>query len=240
MASDVKPFRKEIRSLRLTREMILAVHPSPGEDDPTAIPLLTDEEVAASLESTLASLDADSDLWVFGYGSLMWKPEMDFAESRIARVSGWHRRFCLWQWRYRGTRAKPGLMLALDRGGSCQGIAFRVAPPDVRAKIAGIWRREMIGKGYKPAWVKASTAEGPVRAVTFVVNRTGPRYAGRLGEAEAAAHIAAACGQAGPSAEYLLETVRRCGEVGIHDVMLWRLQELVAEKLDELRVPAGE
>ena len=103
----------------------------------------------------------EGDLWVFGYGSLMWKPEMDFAESRPALLNGWHRRFCLWQWRYRGSRRNPGLMLALDRGGACRGIAYRLAAPDVRGKVTAVWKREMTGNGYRPRWVKLDDHAGP-------------------------------------------------------------------------------
>ena len=169
----------------------------------------------------------------------MWKPELDFAEMRLATLRGWHRRFCLWQWRYRGTRERPGLMLALDRGGACRGVLYRIDGPGLRAKLAGVWRREMIGDGYRPRWVAAITAEERVPAITFVVNREGERYAGAMPDEEIAQFIAGACGHAGPSAEYLLETVTRCEELGIHDPGLWRLQKLVARQLREMEaVPA--
>ena len=161
----------------------------------------------------------------------MWKPEFDAAEHRVAVIRGWHRRFCLWQWRFRGTRAKPGLMLALDRGGACKGVAYRIAGPGLTAKLTGVWRREMLGKGYVPAIVSAVTDAGPVKALTFVANRAGERYAGLIAEAEVAAYISQACGVNGPSAEYLRETVARCAELGIHDKALWRLQRMVAERL---------
>ena len=186
-----------------------------------------------SMRRALAPHDPAADLWVFGYGSLMWNPAFHFAERRVGVVRGWHRRFCLWQWRYRGSRERPGLMLALDRGGACRGMAYRVAGPGLREKLAGVWRREMIADGYRPRWTAAVTAQERVRALTFVVNREGERYAGALPDTEIARYIAAACGHAGPSAEYLLETVRRCEELGIHDRGLWRLQELVAHRLRE-------
>ena len=225
-------------TLALTSEKIRAVHSAPGEDDRSSTPLLTDEEIEASMQAELRKLAPNQGLWLFGYGSLMWKPEMEFAEQRLARLSGWHRRFCLWQWRYRGTTAKPALMLALDRGGSCRGIAYRVSPPDIAAKVRGVWRREMIGKGYEPRWVTLRTEQGPVTAVTFVANRRGPRYAGRLNDGEVANYIASACGHIGPSADYLLETVRHCEAIGVYDPMLRRLERLVAERLDALLATA--
>jgi len=194
--------------------------------------LLSDEEISTYLDAMLADRpDPNADIWLFAYGSLMWKPELDFAERRLANVRGWHRRFCLWQWRYRGTRDKPGVMLALDRGGSCGGMVYHLSAPNVREKIAPVWRREMIGNGYRPRWVTADTEHGTVTALAFVAHRTGERYAGKLSDESIADRIGSACGHIGPSAEYLLETVARCEEFGIHDRHLWRMQRLVAGRL---------
>lgn len=216
--------------LVLTRELIAAAFPDAVADDESAMRLLSDRDVAAHFDEWMASHDG-GDLWLFGYGSLMWQPEVEFVEQRLATVRGWHRRFCLWQWRFRGSRANPGLMLALDRGGACAGLAYRIAGPDLRPKLAEVWRREFSGNGYRPRWVTAATALGPVTAAAFVVHRGGGRYAGWLSDDTVAAHIATACGKTGPSAEYLLETVMRCRQLGIHDRMLWRVQELVADRL---------
>jgi cation transport protein ChaC len=218
------------RQPALTRAMIAARFPNSVKDDPGAHTLMSEEDLAAALDRILLEHD-EGDLWLFGYGSLMWKPELDFVESRPALLNGWHRRFCLWQWRYRGSRHHPGLMLALDRGGACRGIAYRIAAPGVRGKVAAVWRREMIGNGYRPRWVKLTTMQGPVRALVFVANHAGERYAGRISDEIVADHIALACGENGTSADYLLETVLRCEELGIHDRFLWRLQELVAERM---------
>lgn len=218
------------RTLSLTRAMIAARFTAPVTDDLTAHRLVDEATMDAALDEMLAT-HAGSDLWVFGYGSLMWKPEMDFAEARPALLNGWHRRFCLWQWRYRGSRDCPGLMLALDRGGACRGIAYRLAGPDIRGKVAGVWKREMIGNGYRPRWLPLATMAGKLRALVFTVNAESERYAGRVSDEIVADYIAKASGQAGPSAEYLLETVLKCEELGIHDRFLWRLQELVAERM---------
>jgi cation transport protein ChaC len=180
----------------------------------------------------LAERDAKGrDVWVFAYGSLLWNPDFPFVEKRIGTIRGYHRRFCLWQWRHRGTRARPNLMLALDRGGCCKGVLYRVAAPDVRSKLAGVWRRELIGDAYRPRWLWAETAEGPVESVAFVINRDGERYAGRLPEEKVAEFMAAACGHTGPGAEYLLETVTALEAAGLRDAMLWRMQSMVAERL---------
>jgi cation transport protein ChaC len=217
------------RSLSLTADLIQARFPEPGADDRSATRLMPEEEIAARLDAFLAE-HGPGDLWLFAYGSLIWKPDMEFAERRKAKLVGWHRRFCLWQRRWRGTSANPGLMLALDRGGSCRGVVYRIGAP-AKDKIAEVWRREMIGYAYHPRRLPVETEGGIVAALAFVVNRESGRYAGRLSDEEIADNIAAACGHIGPCASYLLDTVAHLEKLGIHDRHLWRLQELVAERL---------
>src|SRR5215218_7483034 len=194
--------RKRNRELALTRALISRAHPNAVADDPNAMRLRSEEELKAGLDDVLKEHSADDGLWLFAYGSLMWKPEIEVAERRVATVRGWHRRFCLWQWRFRGSRDCPGLMLALDRGGSCRGIVYRIGGPDLATKLMPVWRREVRGNGYRPRWVAAHTDDGPVRSLTFVVNREGERYACRLTDEEIADRIASACGHTGPRAEY--------------------------------------
>jgi cation transport protein ChaC len=217
------------RVLSLTAELIRARFPEPGQDDRSATRLMPEEEIWARLDAFLTE-HGPGDLWLFAYGSLIWKPDLEFAERRGAKLAGWHRRFCIWQRRWRGTSANPGLMLALDRGGSCRGVVYRIAAP-VREKVAEVWRREMIGYAYHPRFLPLVTEDGRVTALTFIVNRDSGRYAGKLSDEEIAEKIAAACGHIGPCASYLLDTVRHLEELGIHDRHLWRLQELVAERL---------
>jgi glutathione-specific gamma-glutamylcyclotransferase len=209
-------------------------------DDPSAITLASEEELSEALDEMLASSRNPGELAVFAYGSLMWKPEFEFADHQIATLRGWHRRFCLWQYRFRGTRDRPGVMLALDHGGSCVGVVYRMTGPDLRAKIMPVWRREMRGRGYQARWVVAHTSTGSVRALTFVANREGERYAGRLSDEEIADKIASACGHIGPSAEYLLNTVAHCEALGIQDRHLWRMQALVAERLSMVERSCAE
>ena len=217
---------------KLTRELIAASFPFSVEDDRTAMPLMSDAEIAENRAATLASIAVHEDVWLFAYGSLMWKPEMEYIGRELASVHGYHRRFCLWQWRYRGTRDKPGLMMALDRGGTCNGVLFQIPAPDASARLAKVWYREMIGKAYRPVWINARTAKDDIRAVTFVADRKSPRYTGRISDLETAKYIASACGHIGPNATYLLETYLHCEESGIHDPMLNRLQLLVAAELE--------
>ena len=215
----------------LTRELIDARFPEPILNCSQTMGELSDAEIEASLRQTLDKR-RDEDLWLFGYGSLIWKPDFAYVERAVARVQGYHRSFCLWQRRYRGNRHNPNLMLALDAGGSCAGVAYRVAAPDVEAKISATWRRELVGNGYRPRWVTARTDRGPVPAVAFVANRrNAERYTGRLADEVVARYIAEACGEGGSGAEYLLETVLALEKLRLRDSRLWRLQRLVAGHL---------
>lgn len=220
------------RKPSLTLDLIARAHPGPVADDESALTLLTDAELSPALARHLAARsDAREPLWVFGYGSLLWQPEFAAAEQRRAILRGYHRRFCLLQRRFRGSPERPGLVLALERGGSCAGLAFRLEGDDPHAVLMPVWRREMTGKGYAPLWVSIATARGAVTALTFAVNRASDRYAGRLSEERIAELIATGSGHLGPSAEYLLRTVEACAALGIHDRHLWRLQALVADRL---------
>jgi cation transport protein ChaC len=221
------------RPLSLSLDLIARAHPDPVRDDPSALALLTDDELGPGLTRALTRRPEPQDgLWVFGYGSLIWQPEFTFTERRTGTVRGYHRRFCLLQRRFRGSVARPGLVLALDRGGLCRGVAFRLADEDPHATLLPVWRREMRGNGYLGRWVTVETAQGPVTALTFVVNRASDRYTGRLTEAEIADRIATGAGHLGPSAEYLFRTAEACAREGILDLHLWTLQALVAERLE--------
>jgi cation transport protein ChaC len=189
----------------------------------------SDEEIAASLHQTLASHDPASDVWVFGYGSLMWNPAFAYAERRVGVVRGWHRRFCLWLEMGRGSPTNPGLMLALDRGGTCRGVAFRIPAREVRSELLLIWRREMFGTVYLARWVQVGMAGATVPAITFVVNRAHPRYAGRLNDVEAARHIATASGSLGSCASYLQNTLDHLVSLGIRDAGLQRIVAGIAK-----------
>jgi len=190
---------------------------------PPGMIVRSDAEIASSLEQTLASHDPDADVWVFGYGSLMWNPAFDYAERQVGVIRGWHRRFCLWLDMGRGSPDNPGLMLALDRGGTCRGVAFRIPARDVRSELLVIWRREMFGTAYLARWVEVKTPCASVPAITFVVNRDHPRYAGKLSDAEAATRIASASGSLGTCAAYLQNTLDHLVALGIRDAALERI-----------------
>ena len=189
----------------------------------------SDEEIAESRRAVLAELEPGADMWVFGYGSLIWNPAFHFAERRVGITHGFHRRYCLWSMIGRGTKENPGLMLGLDHGGSCHGVAYRITPGEVESELDVLWRREMIGGAYVPRWLTVRTGDRPVRALGFVINHEHPRYTGRLSSETIAGTIAAAFGPLGACAEYLLNTVDHLEELGIADHHLARLRDRVVE-----------
>ena len=157
---------------------------------------------------------------------------MHFAERLGGRVMGWHRSYCLWLEAGRGSPENPGLMLALDRGGAAAGALFRVPADQARAELLLPFRRELFTFSYEARWVSVATANGPVRAVTFVANREGPRYAHRLDPAIVARHVATASGELGTCLEYLTQTLDSLVDLGLDDRMLRRVHRLCAADAD--------
>jgi len=202
----------------------------------------SDSELEASLDETLAARPADCPAWLFGYGSLMWKPAFSYVERRKVTLHGWHRQFCMWMRLGRGTPEQPGLMLALDRGGTTHGVAFRLAQSEERAELLLVWRREMFRGAYHSRWVTLATDEGPVHAITLVVNREHDQYAAGIDEDEVVEHIATAHGPLGSSSEYLFETLAHLEELGLRDRRLERVRRSLVERLQfrhEVRSSAG-
>jgi len=143
--------------------------------------------------------------WVFGYGSLMWRPDFAFVEHVVTRVHGYHRQFCVWSHRYRGSPRRPGLVLGLDRGGSCRGIAYRIAPDKAAEVLAYLDEREMITGVYRPSRLAMSVINGEttgrrITAQSYVVDRAHPQYAGALAAEELAALVIQGVGTAGSTA----------------------------------------
>ncbi|GMQ76041.1 MAG: gamma-glutamylcyclotransferase [Gammaproteobacteria bacterium] len=188
---------------------------------------LPDAERAASLRATLGAAPAKGDVWVFGYGSLIWNPAFHFVEKRTARINGYHRRFCLWTQLGRGSAENPGLMLGLERGGACRGVVFRIAEKAVETELDILWRREMFTGAYCPTWVSAHSHGQSFAAIAFVINRENSRYAGRLPDDEIARHIATAVGPMGACCDYLFQTVEHLAALGLRD----RRLEAIAGKV---------
>ena len=187
---------------------------------PPGMKIRSDDEIAACLDTMLADHPARDDVWLFGYGSLMWNPAMHFAEQRGGRVRGWHRKYCLWLEAGRGSPENPGLMLALDRGGSAAGAMFRVRADQARAELLLPFRRDLFTYSYEPRWVSVDTPAGRTHAITFVANRNGPRYAGRLDLDIVSRHVATARGALGSCREYLDRTLAALEALGLDDRMM--------------------
>jgi cation transport protein ChaC len=224
------------RRMQLTGELIARVadpstDPRP-EPDQTAVDCVEYSRIARPL---LAGAPAQGEVWIFAYGSLIWKPACDILEQQLAVAHGWHRDFCLgWDRRFRGNPEHPGLMLALDHGGSCRGVVQRLPPNAVEANLDRLLRREIwtTPSPFPPRWVTVKTARGPLRAITFAMDRKSKAYIAGLSPEDIADVLAVASGRWGSMAEYLHNTVKHLEELGIHDRYLWRLQALVAERIE--------
>ncbi len=190
------------------------------------------EQLHASLQASLAGWDRASPLWVFGYGSLIWKPEFEYEAREPARVHGFHRRLCLRSVLYRGTQDCPGIVAGLDRGGSCLGMAYRIGAERVPEVFGGLWEREMFLGSYRPTWTRADLRRGGrVRALAFVVRRDAFNYCGGLSEDEIVAILLAARGVRGTSLDYLQRTVAALREAGLADPHLQRLAQEAERRL---------
>lgn len=185
---------------------------------------LSDEEREASLAAVLERWSPGEDVWLFAYGSLLWNPTFAFVERRPARVVGYQRRYCVWLPIGRGTPENPGLMLALEAGGTCEGVAYRIAASQVRAELELVWKREMLTGSYLARWVPAHTEAGELEAVSFVVDTAHERcVAPDVDEAVIVRHVATASGAFGTCHEYLERTVKELGALGLRDPYVERL-----------------
>ncbi|MGI9413013.1 MAG: gamma-glutamylcyclotransferase [Hyphomicrobiales bacterium] len=169
-----------------------------------------------------------TDFWVFGYGSLMWRPGFAFEEQRRARIHGAHRSLCVYSYVHRGTPERPGLVLGLDRGGSCWGTAFRVRGPDRDEVISYLRGREQVTMVYLEVVRRVTLSTGgEVEAVCYVADRTHEQYAGRLPIAEQARIVLQGVGGSGRNPEYLENMVRHLDEIGLPDRTLHRIHQAV-------------
>ncbi|MEX0627464.1 MAG: gamma-glutamylcyclotransferase [Cucumibacter sp.] len=168
----------------------------------------------------------DKGRWVFGYGSLIWRPGFAFQRREPALLRGAHRQLCLYSHHYRGTPERPGLVMGLERGGACRGIAFEVAPAKWEEVYAYLVEREARGDAYRESWrnVDLSTGER-VKALAFMVNRAAPNYAGKLPREELLRLVRQGTGSMGRNADYVINTARHLGELGFGDELLDWLSE---------------
>ncbi|WP_346656142.1 gamma-glutamylcyclotransferase [Bradyrhizobium sp. dw_78] len=214
----------------LTRDLIDAgaIDAMVARDAPT-VRILSDAERRESLLRTLAAKPQD-DVWLFGYGSLIWNPTVHFVERRVARVMGWHRAFCLSTPAGRGSVDNPGLVLGLDAGRHCDGVAFRISGEIVEPELAMLWKREMLSASYVPRWLDLLDEHG-VRfgcAIAFTIDPASENYAGGLEREQVVRRLATASGALGTSADYLFRTSEGLQDHGIHDEDIERLRTEVA------------
>ena len=225
------------RKMRLTADHVARLQAAIADPGPQLIEgfrVATDADWEQNVSEMLATRPPGP-FWIFGISSLIWKPENAFVEKRFAIAHGWHRRFCLgWDYRFRGSRETPGLMMALDRGGQCKGMAYRLPEETLKPELDKLIRREMsmVPSAFPARWISVATADGPLTALTFAMNRKSGRYVADLDDNALAEMLSTACGFRGSMAEYLFSTVSQLEQLGIHDRHLWRMQELVAERIE--------
>ena len=220
--------------MALTAELVARCErqePDPGPEAGYRHYVEADYEAAAN---RLLEQAPRGGLWIFAYGSLIWKPAIETIEHRRASAPGWHRAFCLKLTRWRGSPAQPGLMMGLRRGGRCKGMIHRIADENRRVSLIRLLRREIGGDedltGVR--WLTVETDIGKVRALTFWAEPVGLQEDWvHLPLPEVAQVLARACGHIGSGAAYLFHTVSKLDELGIRDRNLWRLQELVADEI---------
>lgn len=235
MQVSPRPDHATTRSLTmsLTFDLVALCHrdvPEPARDPDVVRFTDTDYDLAAS-----AVLDrlGDDPIWVFAYGSLIWKPEGDIAERRLSTAFGWHRSFCLEMRRWRGSPEQPGLMMALRSGGVCTGIAQRPRGDDRHDVMVRLLRREIGGPiGFEALrLIELHSDDGPLRALCFYADPPEVSDRPDLPIKQIAAILARACGHVGSGAEYLFRTVAALQAANIHDPHLWHLQHLVANEI---------
>ncbi len=180
------------------------------------------------LERVLAQWGGKSDLWVFAYASLIWRPDFEVAEQRLARVHGWHRALKMWSRVNRGTVERPGLVFALLSGGSCHGAVLRVAHRHGASVLRQLWEREMVTGVYDPKWLRCNTDNGAVTALAFTLSRRSPNFTGELSAARYREIFRASRGRYGTTLEYADQTLECLQQHGIHDPALRKLLGHVA------------
>jgi cation transport protein ChaC len=192
---------------------------------------LSDDELEATRRALLGQHCADQqDLWVYGYGSLMWDPGFHFTEVRLADLDGYQRRFSYKTYVARGTRERPALMLSLERGTEaccCRGLAFRISGEVAEVESGMLWRREMLRGGYRPALLPMHTPQGGITALVMTANPAHPDYAGELPLDDTASIIATAVGVTGTNRDYLEQLARQLHALGIHDPYVQQLMQRV-------------
>ena len=190
-------------------------HSLPGSRDPNVL-----------LAETKKRWGGQGDIWVFGYASLIWRPEFEAAERRAATAFGWHRALEMRSRVNRGTPECPGLVFALVNGGSCRGMVYRIEEKDAEAQLERLWAREMPTGMYDPKWLNCRTEQGQVSALAFTLSRASPNHTGQVPDQQVVDILRTANGRYGSTLAYLLETARSLRGCGIRDRDVERLVAL--------------
>jgi glutathione-specific gamma-glutamylcyclotransferase len=197
---------------------------------------LSVRDTGSMLREAIDTWGGESDLWVFGYASLIWRPEFEAAEQRPAAVHGWHRALEMRSRINRGTPECPGLVFALVSGGSCRGVAYRVERQHAQEQLERLWLREMPTGVYDPKWLPCRTPQGRINALAFTLSRNSPAHTGALPDPQMLEILRCANGRFGSTLDYLLETAASLRGCGIRDrdverlVALARQHELTAQE----------
>jgi cation transport protein ChaC len=203
------------------------------DEAPGEMTLMDEAAFEASRQAILDRARETGELWVFGYGSLIWNPIVEIDARRTARLPGHSRRFCVWAPIGRGTPERPGLWLALDEGGDCEGVALRIPSGQWDAETLILWRREMISGVYRPAWLTLETADGPLPCCVFLSNPAHDRYQAEIDHGEKVEAIAKAAGSLGPCRDYLYDLAAGLRDHGQGDAYIDRLER-------DVRAAAGD
>jgi cation transport protein ChaC len=192
---------------------------------------------------TTAEASSAEDLWVFGYGSLMWRPGFEFLERAPARLIGLHRALCVYSFVHRGTPESPGLVLGLDRGGMCRGVAFRVAAAAREPTIAYLRAREQVTTVYLETMRRIELedkARRQVRALCFIVDRSHVQYAGRLNLSERLHLVRQGHGRSGANRDYVIETVQALETLGYRETDLHLLAARLLSPHRGVAIPVAD
>ena len=207
----------------------------------SALPLLNHSmrDADQMLERALVQWGGDEDLWIFGYGSLIWRPEFDFSERRSAHVHGWHRALKMWSTINRGTPQVPGLVFGMLSGGSCQGMVFRIPRSAGDEVMRKLWQREMPNAVYDPRWLACKTPQGTVKALAFTLSRQSPHHTGELAPDEYRRIFSEAQGIYGTTFDYARATFDELQRLGIDDKALKRLLSYAQSNSSQFAIQAA-
>jgi len=196
-------------------------------EEADSIRTMNSEELSDSVKQILKGINMDKGIWVFGYGSLMWNPDFKLTEKRTGILKGYHRSLCLKSYVYRGTPDYYGLVFGLDKGDSCQGMAYRIAEKNIQSEMQKIWKREMFAGTYIPTWVNVTSKQGAISAVTFVINHEHEHYIPNLELEEIVERVVRAEGTCGSCRDYVQNTVKSLHLLGLRDPALEQLLTLI-------------